>query len=147
MLTWPELEARRFSHSRRYHARTTLERLLLYLRETQQVTDWRSVKKLSCATFAVYARHAIAPPKASHLSRNIAPVALDIRSFFPLAEQQRLPVAATRRVLAFPQKEQSLPHVLNELHHRQVDRNSRHNHHSGLRDRALMEHSTPPAFA
>jgi hypothetical protein len=40
-----ELEARRFSHSRRHHAARTLERSLIYLREAHSITDWRAVNE------------------------------------------------------------------------------------------------------
>jgi site-specific recombinase XerC len=50
-----ELEARRFSHSRRYHAARTLERLLLYLHESHRVNDWRTVNETQLRDFTVYA--------------------------------------------------------------------------------------------
>jgi site-specific recombinase XerC len=50
-----ELEARCFSPSRRHHVERTLERLLLYLREAHQLTDWRSVNETHLRDFIVYA--------------------------------------------------------------------------------------------
>jgi hypothetical protein len=64
-----ELEALRFSHSRRHHSARILERLILYLREAHQVTDWRAVNKLICATSPFMPLHAIARDKANTSQR------------------------------------------------------------------------------
>lgn len=58
-----DLEARRFSHSRRHHVTRTLERLLLYLREAHHITDWRRVSETHLRDFAVYAATRHRTPK------------------------------------------------------------------------------------
>ena len=58
-----ELEARRFSHSRRHHAASTLERLLIYLREAHSITDWRAVHESQLRDFMVYAATRHRTPK------------------------------------------------------------------------------------
>jgi hypothetical protein len=50
-----ELEARRFSHSRRHHSARTLERLLIYMREAHSITDWRAVNESQLRDFALHA--------------------------------------------------------------------------------------------
>jgi hypothetical protein len=50
-----ELEALRFSHSRRHHSARTLERLLIYMREAHSITDWRAVHESQLRDFALYA--------------------------------------------------------------------------------------------
>ena len=63
-----ELEARRFSHSRRYHSGRTLERLLIYLREAHSITDWRAVNETHLRDFAVYAATRHRSPRGKRIS-------------------------------------------------------------------------------
>jgi len=92
-----ELEARRFSHSRRHHSARTLERLLLYLREAHSVTDWRAVNETHLRDFAVYAATRHRSPRgklisAATLRQWLAIIPLVLRldeSQWPLAAQSR----------------------------------------------------------
>ena len=110
-----DLEARRFSHSRRYHVARTLERLLLYLRETHSIGDWRAVNETQLRDFAVYAATRHRSPKGRPISAATLRQWLSIiRSFFGGLNGNGHLLHNPAERLAFPQKEQSLPHVLNE---------------------------------
>src|SRR4051812_36740994 len=110
-----ELEARRFSHSRRYHIARTLERLLLYLREAHSITDWRAVNETHLRDFAVYAATRHRTPKGKLISATTLRQWLSmIRSFFTWLNHTGQLLHNPAERLAFPHKEQSLPHVLNE---------------------------------
>ena len=62
-----DLEARRFSHSRRHHVAGTLERLLLYLREAHHVTDCCTVNETQLRDFTVYAATRHHTPKGAQI--------------------------------------------------------------------------------
>jgi integrase/recombinase XerD len=135
-----ELEARRFSLSRRHHVERTLERLLLYLRETHSITDWRSVNETHLRDFAVYAA-------TRHRTRKGRPITAAtlrqwlsiIRSFFLWLNCNGHLLHNPAERLAFPRKEQPLPHVLNESDIAQLIETPDTTTTLGLRDRALME--------
>jgi integrase/recombinase XerD len=108
-----DLEARRFSHSRRNHSAGTLERLLLYLRESHHVTDWRTVTLRQWLAI--------------------------IRSFFLWLNLTGHLLHNPAERLAFPRREQPLPHVLNEADIARLIETPDTTTTLGLRDRALME--------
>lgn len=135
-----DLEARRFSHSRRNHCARTLERLLLFLRETHSITDWRAVNETHLRDFAVYAatRHHTSkgkPVSAATLRQWLA----IIRSFFVWLNRNGYLLHNPSECLAFPRKEQSLPHVLNEADIARLIETPDTTTALGIRDRALME--------
>lgn len=135
-----ELEALRFSHSRRDHVARTLERLLLYLRDTYSIADWRAVNETHLRDFAVYAATRHRSPKGSPISAATLRQWLSIiSSFFVwLNHNGRLLQNPTER-LAFPRKEQPLPHVLNESDIARLIERPDITTALGIRDRALME--------
>jgi len=135
-----ELEARRFSHSRLDHVARTLERLLLYLRETHQVTDWRTVNETQLRDFVVYAATRHRTPKAKQISATTLRQWLSIiRSFFSWLNLTGHLLHNPAERLAFPRKEHPLPHVLNESEIAQLIETPDPTTTLGLRDRALME--------
>jgi len=135
-----ELEARRFSHSRRYHSARTLERLLLYLREAHHVTDWRAVNETHLRDFAVYAATRHRTPKGKHISAaTLRQWLAIIRSFFVWLNRNGHLLHNPAERLAFPHKDQPLPHVLNESDIARLIEKPAIETVLGLRDRALME--------
>nr|MBA2306579.1 tyrosine-type recombinase/integrase [Candidatus Dependentiae bacterium] len=135
-----ELEARRFSHSRRTSSARTLERLLLYLREAHQVTDWRAVNETHLRDFAVYAATRHRSPKGKHISAATLRQWLSIiRTFFVWMNRNGHLLHNPAERLAFPRKEQPLPHVLNESDIARLIETPDATTALGLRDRALME--------
>ncbi|MGH9968393.1 MAG: tyrosine-type recombinase/integrase [Pyrinomonadaceae bacterium] len=135
-----ELEARRFSHSRRHHSGRTLERLLLYLREAHQVTDWRAVNETHLRDFAVYAATRHRSPKGKLISAaTLRQWLAMIRSFFTWLNRNGHLLHNPAERLAFPRKEQPLPHVLNESEIARLIETPDPTTALGLRDRALME--------
>jgi len=135
-----DLEARRFSHSRRNHCACTLERLLLYLRETHRVTDWRTVNETQLRDFAVYAATRHRTPKGRLISAATLRQWLSIiRSFFVWMNRNGRLLHNPSERLAFPRSEQPLPHVLNETDIARIIETSDTGTALGIRDRALME--------
>jgi len=135
-----ELEARRFSHSRRHHSARTLERLLLYLREAHQVTDWRAVNETHLRDFAVYAATRHRTPKGKLISAaTLRQWLAIIRSFFVWMNRNGRLLHNPAECLAFPRKDQSLPHVLNEADIARLIETPDTTTALGIRDRALME--------
>jgi len=135
-----ELEALRFSHSRRHHSTRTLERLLLYLREAHNVTDWRAVNETHLRDFAVYAATRHRTPKGKHISAaTLRQWLAIIRSFFVWMNRNGRLLHNPAERLAFPRKEQPLPHVLNESDIARLIETPDTTTALGIRDRALLE--------
>ena len=135
-----ELEARCVSHSRRYHSARILERLLLYLREAHQVTDWRAVNETQLRDFAVYAATRHRSPQGKHISAaTLRQWLAIIRSFFVWMNRSGRLLHNPAERLAFPRKDQPLPHVLNESDIARLIETANTTTTLGLRDRALME--------
>ncbi len=135
-----ELEARRFSHSRRYHSARTLERLLLYLREAHSLTDWRAVNETHLRDFAVYAATRHRTPKGKLISAaTLRQWLAIIRSFFVWMNRNGRLLHNPAERLALPRKEQPLPHVLDESDIARLIETPDTGTALGIRDRALME--------
>jgi integrase/recombinase XerD len=135
-----ELEARRFSQSRRHHAARTLERLLIYMREAQAITDWRAVHESQLRDFALYAATRHRTPRGKRISAETLGQWLSIiRSFFVWLNRNGHLLHNPAERLTFPQQEQSLPHVLNESEIARLIETPDLQTAIGLRDRALME--------
>jgi integrase/recombinase XerD len=135
-----ELEARRFSHSRRHHAARTLERSLIYLREAHSITDWRAVNESQLRDFALYAATRHRSPTGKRISAATLRQWLSIiRSFFLWLNRTGRLLHNPAERLAFPRPEQSLPHVLNEAEIAQLIESPDTTTAIGLRDRALLE--------
>jgi integrase/recombinase XerD len=135
-----ELEARRCSPSRRHHVARTLDRLLLYLRETHSLTDWRSVNETQLRDFIVYAATRHRTPKGRSVSATTLRQWLSIiRSFFSWLNRNGRLLHNPAERLAFPRSEQPLPHVLNEADIARLIETPDTGTTLGIRDRALME--------
>ena len=63
-----ELESRRYSGSRLTHVRRTVELLMLYLKESHQIDDWRAVYESHLRAFAVFAATRHRTPKGELVS-------------------------------------------------------------------------------
>lgn len=135
-----ELEARRFSHSRRQHAARTLEGLILYLREAHHVSDWRAVSETQLRDFVVHAatRHRTPRGKPVAAATLVQWLSL-IRSFFVWLNRNGHLLHNPAERLAFPRPEQALPQVLNEAELARLIETPDLQTAIGLRDRALME--------
>jgi integrase/recombinase XerD len=135
-----ELEARHFSHSRRAHGARTLERLILYLREAHSITDWRAVNETHLRDFAVYAATRHRSPQGKLISAATLRQWLSIiRSFFAWMNRNGRLLHNPAERLAFPRRDQPLPHVLNESDIVRLIESPDIKTAIGLRDRALME--------
>jgi integrase/recombinase XerD len=135
-----ELEARRFSHSRRHHAARTLERLLIYMREAHSITDWRAVHESQLHDFALHAAARHRSPRGQRISAATLRQWLSIvRSFFGWLNRNGHLLHNPAARLALPQPEQSLPHVLHESEIARLIETPDLQTAIGLRDRALME--------
>jgi integrase/recombinase XerD len=135
-----ELAARRYSHSRRHHAARTLECLLIYMREAHSITDWRAVSESQLRDFALYAATRHRSPTGKRISAATLRQWLSlIRSFFGWMHRNGHLLHNPAERLAFPHKEQSLPHLLNEREIVRLIETPDTTTPIGLRDRALME--------
>jgi site-specific recombinase XerD len=135
-----ELEARRYSHSRRHHAARTLERLLIYMREAHSITDWRAVHESQLRDFALYAATRHRSPGGKRISAATLHQWLSIvRSFFVWLNRTGRVLHNPAERLTFPHKEQSLPRVLNESEIARLIETPDITTTIGLRDRALLE--------
>ena len=135
-----ELEALRFSHSRRLHAARTLERLLIYMREAHSITDWRTVNESQLRDFARYAATRHRSPTGQRISAATLRQWLSIvRSFFSWLHRNGHLLHNPAERLALPRPEQSLPQVLNETELARLIETPDLQTAIGLRDRALME--------
>ena len=135
-----ELEARRFSHSRRHHSARTLERLLIYMREAHSITDWRAVHESQLRDFALYAARRHRSPAGQRISAATLRQWLSIvRSFFGWLNRNGHLLHNPAERLALPRPEQSLPRVLNETELARLIETPDLQTAIGLRDRALME--------
>lgn len=135
-----ELEARRYSHSRRRHSARTLERLLIYMREAHSITDWRAVHESQLRDFTVYAATRRRTPTGQRISAATLRQWLSIiRSFFGWLNRNGHLLHNPAERLALPRPEQSLPQVLNETELARLIETPDLQTAIGLRDRALME--------
>jgi integrase/recombinase XerD len=135
-----ELEARRYSHSRRHHAARTLERLLIYMREAHSITDWRVVQESQLRDFALYvATHHHSPTGQRISTATLRQWLSIVRSFFIWLNRNGHLLHNPAECLAFPRQEQALPHVLNESEIARLIETPDTTTAIGLRDRALME--------
>ena len=135
-----ELEARRYSHSRRHHAARTLERLLIYMREAHSITDWRAVHESQLRDFALYAATRHPSPTGQRISVATLRQWLSIlRSFFVWLNRNSHLLHNPAERLTLPRPEQSLPQVLNEIEIARLIETPNLQTAIGLRDRALME--------
>jgi integrase/recombinase XerD len=135
-----DLQSRCYSSSRLTHVRRTVELLMLYLKETHQITDWRAVNESHLRGFAIFAATRHRTPKGKYLSPGTLRQWLScIRGFFAwMNEAGRLVHNASER-LTLPRKTHPLPHVLSESQIAQLIETADTETTLGLRDRAVME--------
>jgi len=135
-----ELEARRYSHSRRRHSARTLERLLIYMREAHSITDWRAVHESQLRDFTLYAATRHRSPMGQKISAATLRQWLSlVRSFFVWLHRNGHLLHNPAERLALHRPEQSLPQVLNETELARLIETPDLQTAIGLRDRALME--------
>jgi len=135
-----ELEARRYSHSRRHHAARTLERLLIYMREAHSITDWRAVNESQLRDFTLYNATRHRSPGGQRIAAATLRQWLSIvRSFFIWLNRSGRLLHNPAERLVFPQQEQSLPRVLNESEIARLIETPDITTTIGLRDRGLLE--------
>lgn len=135
-----ELEARRYSPSRRRQAARTLERLLLYMREAHSITDWRAIHEAQLRDFARHVATHHRSPKGQRISAaTLRQWVAIIRSFFRWLHRHGRLLHNPAERLALPRQEQSLPQVLNETELARLIETPDLQTAIGLRDRALME--------
>ena len=135
-----ELEARRYSYSRRRQAARTLERLLLYMREAHSINDWRVIHESQLRDFALHAATRHRSPTGQRISAaTLRQWVAIIRSFFHWLNYSGHLLHNPAERLALPRPEQSLPQVLNETELARLIETPNLQTAIGLRDRALME--------
>ena len=135
-----ELESRRYSHSRLTHVRRTIELLMLYLKESHHLADWRAVNESHLRAFAVFARTRHHTPKGKLVSSGTLRQWLScVRGFFAWMTAAGRLVHNPADRLQLPRKTRSLPHVLSESEIAQLIETPDATTTLGLRDRALME--------
>ena len=135
-----ELESRRYSHSRLTHVRRTIELLMLYLKESHQLSDWRAVNESHLRSFAVFAGTRHHTPKGKLVSPGTLRQWLScVRGFFAWMNESGRLVHDPAERLKLPRRVRTLPHVLSESQIAELIETADTNSALGLRDRALME--------
>ena len=135
-----ELQSRRYSSSRLIHVRRTVELLVLYLKETHQITDWRAVNESHLRGFAVFAATRHRTPKGKYLSADTLRQWLScIRGFFAWMNETGHLIHNPSERLTLPCKSKTLPRVLSESQIAQLIETADTETTLGLRDRAVME--------
>jgi integrase/recombinase XerD len=135
-----QFEARGYSVSRLTHVRRTTEMLILYLRETHSVGDWRAVSESQLKEFVIYAASRHRTPKGNSVSpATVRQWVSGLRSFFAWMRQTGRMVHDPSEELVWPRKGQSLPHVLSENEIDRLIELPDTGATLGIRDRALME--------
>jgi integrase/recombinase XerD len=135
-----DLEVRGLSLSLRKSSLYALGLLMLYLRETHGVTDWRAVTPSHLHGFLSHlqSRHRTRrgkPLKPATLSRWLS----SVRSFFAWQHQHGHLLYDPAQSLISPQQELSLPRILSEADVTRMIETPDTGTAVGLRDRALME--------
>jgi integrase/recombinase XerD len=135
-----ELESRRYSQSRLTHVRRTIELLMLYLKESHQLSDWRAVNESHLRAFAVFAATRHRTRKGKFVSADTLRQWLScLRGFFAWMNQSGRLIHDPAEALKLPRKTRSLPQVLSESDIAQLIETPDLYTALGLRDRALME--------
>ena len=135
-----ELQSRRYSSSRLTHVRRTVELLMLYLKETHQITDWRAVNESHLRGFAVFAATRHRTPKGNYISAGTLRQWLScIRGFFAWMNETGHLIHDPSERLTLPRKTHPLPRVLSESQIAQLIETADTETSLGLRDRAVME--------
>jgi integrase/recombinase XerD len=117
-----------------------LNQLTLFLHETYSIKDWREVSELHLRSFILFAATRYKTAQDRHIKHSTLRQWLArIRRFFSwLNKTARLLHNPSERLL-LPQKQESLPHVLNETEITLLIEQPDITKATGLRDRAIME--------
>jgi len=135
-----ELEARGYSQSRLTHVRRTIEMLMLYLRESHSISDWRAVSESHLREFAIFAATRHRTPTGKLVSPNTMRQWLScLRSFFAWMRDTGRLVADPSEKLLWPRKGEMLPRVLSQSDMARLIETPDTTTAIGIRDRALME--------
>lgn len=135
-----DLEARRFSLSRRSHSEYTLSLLMAWLGEAQGATDWREVTESHLRGFLLYAERDHRSPQGREVSAATRKQWLTvIRGFFAWLHRRGRIIYNPAEAVALPVVDRRLPHVLNEEEIVRLIEKPDISTAIGLRDRALME--------
>jgi len=122
-----ELEARGYSQSRLTHVRRTIEMLMLYLRESHSVSDWRAVSENHLREFTIFAATRHRTPKGKAVTAATLRQWLScIRSFFAWMRATGRTVYDPSEKLLWPRKGETLPHVLERAGYGAIDRDTGH---------------------
>jgi integrase/recombinase XerD len=135
-----DLEARRFSLSRRSHSEYTLSLVAAWLNEAHAVTDWREVTESHLRGFLVYAERDHRSPQGRPVSASTRKQWLTvIRGFFAWLHRRGRIIHNPAEPVTLPKVDRRLPHVLNEEEIARLIETPDTSTILGLRDRALME--------
>jgi integrase/recombinase XerD len=135
-----DLQSRRYSSSRLIHVRRTVELLILYLKESHRITDWRAVNESHLRSFAVFAATRHRTPKDNYISADTLRQWLScVRGFFAWMNETGRLIHNPSERLTLPRKSRTLPNVLSESQIAQLIETADIETTLGLRDRAVME--------
>jgi integrase/recombinase XerD len=135
-----DLEARRFSLSRRSHSEYTLSLVAAWLSEAHAVTDWREVTESHLRGFLIYAERDHRSPQGKPVSAGTRKQWLTvIRGFFAWLHRRGRIIHNPAEQVTLPKVDRRLPHVLNEEEIARLIETPDTSTVLGLRDRALME--------
>jgi len=135
-----ELEARGYSGSRLIHVRRTIEMLMLYLRESHSIKDWRAVSESHLQEFVLFAATRHRTPNGKPVSASTLRQWLScVHGFFGWMRDTGRLVADPSEKLRWPRKSETLPHVLSESDIARLIETPDTTTAIGIRDRALME--------
>jgi site-specific recombinase XerD len=135
-----DLEARRFSLSRRSHSEYTLSLVAAWLNEAHAVTDWREVTESHLRGFLIYAERDHRSPQGKPISAGTRKQWLTvIRGFFAWQRRRGRIIHDPAEPVTLPKADRRLPHVLNEEEIARLIETPDTSTILGLRDRALME--------
>jgi integrase/recombinase XerD len=135
-----DLEARRFSLSRRSHSEYTLSLLSAWLNEAHAVTDWREVAESHLRGFLIYAERDHRSPQGKPVSAGTRKQWLTvIRGFFAWLHRRGRIIHNPAELVTLPKVDRRLPHLLNEEEIARLIERPDTLTILGLRDRALME--------
>jgi integrase/recombinase XerD len=135
-----DLEARRFSLSRRSHSEYTLLLLMAWLNQNQQLSDWREVSESHLRGFLVYAERDHRSPQGRPITASTRKQWLTvIRGFFAWLHRRGRIIHNPAEPIVLPAVDRRPPRVLNEKEIARLIERPDISTTIGLRDRALME--------
>jgi integrase/recombinase XerD len=135
-----DLEARRFSLSRRSMSEYALWLLIAWLAEKHRISDWREVSESHLRGFLLYAERDHRSPQGRPLTAGTRKQWLAvIRGFFAWLHRRGRIIHNPAEPVMLPKVDRPLPHVLDEKEIARLIETPDISTTIGLRDRALME--------